>query len=73
MRVYGIYGGKYGFINRIGDIVIKVQYDDAESFEDGLARVKIGDKWGYIDKTGEFVIPPKFNHVGSFHKTELST
>ena len=26
-------------------------FDDAMSFSEGLARVKVGDKWGYIDTT----------------------
>ncbi len=30
--------------------VIKPQFYDAESFSDGLARVKKDGKWGYINK-----------------------
>ena len=32
------------------EYVIKPQFDDAWSFSEGLAPVKIGDKYGYISK-----------------------
>ncbi|MDE7413690.1 MAG: WG repeat-containing protein, partial [Muribaculaceae bacterium] len=45
-------GGKKGFIDKSGELVIPAKYDDAWNFSDGLALVKIGGKWGYIDKSG---------------------
>lgn len=48
--------GKYGYMDRKGNVVIEPQFDDAEQFSEGLACVKIGDKTGYINKTGAFVI-----------------
>ena len=41
--------GKYGFIDKTGKYVINPQFDDAEAFSEGLARVWIGD-W----KTGKY-------------------
>ena len=32
-------GGKVGFINKAGEIVINPQFDNAGSFSEGLARV----------------------------------
>ncbi len=64
------YGGKYGFIDKQGQIVIKPRFDDAKDFSEGLARVRIGDssrgKWGFIDRQGEFVIAPQFDHAENF-------
>lgn len=57
---------KYGFINKVGEIVIKPQFDDANEFNDGLASVKKDDKWGYIDKTGKLAIPMKFQAAWDF-------
>ncbi|MBD2166740.1 WG repeat-containing protein [Calothrix membranacea FACHB-236] len=51
---------KYGFINKIGELVIAAKFDGIQKFSSGLAPVKIGDKWGYIDKTGKLVIPAQF-------------
>lgn len=47
-------------------VVIPPQFIQADSFSNGLARVKIEDKWGYIDKTGKLVIPPQFDEAASF-------
>src|SRR4051794_5255376 len=64
--------GKWGYINRSGEIVIKPQFDSAELFADGLALVryppqkkplKPGEKKaelvegiGFIDQTGKVVL-----------------
>jgi hypothetical protein len=59
--------GKYGFKHKkTGKVVIPIEYDDAESFSEGLARVKKNGKWGFIDKTGKVVIPFEYDWVYSF-------
>lgn len=48
---------------------IAPQFQVAESFSDGLARVKSdvsGGLYGYIDKTGKLVIPYKFKEAFDF-------
>ncbi|MCL6590461.1 MAG: WG repeat-containing protein [Firmicutes bacterium] len=40
--------------------------EDAHSFSEGLAAVKITGKWGFIDTKGNVVITPSFDKVGSF-------
>ena len=59
-------GGKWGYIDKIGKMVIPPQYDLAYQHVDGLAAVKIGGKWGFIDKTGHMVIPPQFSDTFGF-------
>ncbi len=44
--------GKYGYIDRSGKFVIQPRFDNAGSFKDGIANVKLGDKIFYIDKNG---------------------
>ena len=44
-----------------GKLVILAQFDEAHSFSQGLAAVKVGSKWGFIDKSGKFVIQPQFD------------
>ena len=49
-------GDKYGFVDHAGAMVIPAQFDEADNFWNGLARVsmKTGSV-GYIDPTGKFV------------------
>jgi hypothetical protein len=44
--------GKWGYINRQGQIVIGCIYEDAGPFSGGYAHVKKDGKWGYIDGKG---------------------
>ena len=50
--------GKWGFIDKTGQMVIAPQYDEAYPFSDGLASVELGKRAGYIDKTGKYVWAP---------------
>ena len=38
-----------------------MQFEDTNSFSEGLACVKIGEKFGFIDKTGKVVIEPTYS------------
>lgn len=68
-------GGKYGYIDTTGKMVIP-PYIYAGKFSEGLAAVGVGGKWfgnlygggklGYIDKTGKMVISPKFSYAHEF-------
>ena len=47
---------KYGFIDKVGNIVFGFEYDNAKPFKDGLAVVEKGDKVGYMQRNGELLI-----------------
>jgi uncharacterized lipoprotein YddW (UPF0748 family) len=47
-------------------IAIEPLFDDADSFSQERARVKLGEKWGYIDKTGTFVVDPQLDEAEPF-------
>jgi hypothetical protein len=55
-------GGKWGYIDKQGKIIIKPQFESAKEFSDGMAVVsKNQDKtFGYIDQSGKFIIEPGF-------------
>jgi hypothetical protein len=59
-------GGKYGFINNTGKLVVQPQFDDAGKFDDGLAPVSLGGKWGYVDRDGKLAVPPQFELADPF-------
>ena len=55
-------GGKYGYVDKKGNVVVDYIYDDAtEQNEYGFAAVKKNGLWGSIDKEGKIIIEPKYN------------
>lgn len=67
-------GAGYGFIDKDMKFVIPMQYDDAEDFNDGKAKVKRGDTWLLIDKEGKETplshsdIGDKYQDVGNYNE-----
>ena len=61
---------KYGYMNQKGEVVIEIQYAEAQGFTEGLARVNVGDrenkKMGFINEKGEMVIEPVYEYVSGF-------
>lgn len=50
-------GGRWGFVNPFGQIIIEPQYDLAYGFSEGFAAVKSCGKWGFINKEGINIVP----------------
>ena len=72
---------KYGFIDKTGKEVIPLQFDEAYSFQDGMATVLKFQGWyegfsinkiGYIDTTGKLVIPYQYGGDNSYDGSALS-
>lgn len=59
--------GKWGFIDRSGQLVIEYQYNDARSFSNHLAAVRVVDTWGYISERNELVIAESLDNAMPFH------
>ena len=58
--------GKYGFIDRNGNISIQAIYSGATDFNDnGQAIVIYSEKRGIINLTGQYIIPPIYSDVGN--------
>ena len=71
--------GKYGFIDKEGNVVVNYIYDDAtEANIYGYASVKKDGKWGSIDSEGKIVSDTKFelqnnlkiDFIGKWHLAE---
>lgn len=58
--------GKWGFIDRLGNIVIQPKWDEVRSFQEGLSAVTIDKKWGYINRRGELLIEMQFDYAWEF-------
>lgn len=55
--------GKYGYINRRGEVYLEPQFEDAMPFANGYAPVKMNGKWGYINRYGEIAMEPVYDEV----------
>ncbi len=58
--------GKWGYIDKEGNVIIPFVYDFVWSFSEGLAPVERENKWGYIDKSGNEVIPCQYDYAIDF-------
>lgn len=58
--------GKWGFIDKNGEVKIKPQFEDARSFSNGFAAVKSNGKWGFINGKGTLVIEFRFDGAKDF-------
>lgn len=58
--------GRYGYIDKKGMFKISRKYDDARSFSEGRAAVKINASWGFIDKEGKTCVPFFYEKVKDF-------
>ena len=56
--------GKHGFIDTKGELVVKLEYDNASAFSEGVAALKKGNRWGAIDSKGNVVVPFEFEYLG---------
>ena len=61
-------GGKWGYIDGYGKVIVPFEYEEVNNFREGLASVRKDGKWGYINLKNEIVIPIEFTNkeVGSF-------
>lgn len=54
--------GKYGYVDKKGNVVVDYIYDDAtEQNEYGFVAVKKNGLWGTINKEGKVILEPEYN------------
>jgi len=46
-------------------------YESVGNFENGFARVKLGDKLGLMNSSGKLVLQAGYNNLGSVFKNNL--
>jgi hypothetical protein len=58
---------KFGFRNAYtNEILIPAQYDNADDFKNGYAKVCLNNKWGLIDMMGKVVVEIKYDFAEPF-------
>jgi hypothetical protein len=58
--------GKWGFINKQGDVVIPFQYDNVRSFKTNITGVCIDGVWFFIDKNGYKISDKEYLEIGEY-------
>jgi len=57
---------RFGYLNRVGDWVLRPRFQAASPFREGVAAVKLDGKWGYIQTNGDWFILPRFEDAKPF-------
>lgn len=57
---------KWGYMNKLGQMVIPPQYDSANDFSEGFAAVRVKDRYGFINKQTDMVCDPRFYRAFRF-------
>lgn len=65
--------GKWGFLNRKGEVAIPFIFDGAYEFYNSIAAVSINNKWGYINQKGEQIAPLIYDAVTAFDANGYAT
>jgi len=58
--------GKWGYMDKKGNIVIDCLYESAGEFSEGLVAVQKDGKYGYINNNGDVVVDFKYRTANSF-------
>lgn len=56
-------GGKWGFLDADGNILVEAQYDSYQQSQLGTCLVRLEKKWGMIDTTGKVLMPFSYDMV----------
>jgi hypothetical protein len=65
-RIRIIKDGRYGFLDRFGNVRVSPQYEKAQDFSEGYAAVFLTGKWGFIDMNEKLVVQPFYSEVRPF-------
>ena len=57
--------GKWGFVDKSGDVVVDYIYDKATDLNSyGYAGIKLDGKWGVVDANGKVIVEPTYTSNG---------
>ncbi len=58
--------GKVGYVNKLGVEIIKPQYEEGLTYNEGYTAVKAGSKWRYLDSTGKSITGADYDDAYNF-------
>lgn len=63
MPLLSAQNAKFGYVDHLGQWVIKPQFDFADAFSGGCALASISTGYGVIDMSGNWLVTPKFDYI----------
>jgi hypothetical protein len=60
------FGTGWGFVDRLGKLMIRPRFETADQFSEGLAHVSECGRHGFINWQGEYVIHPHYSNARNF-------
>ena len=60
--------GKFGMVNKNGQLIVPLQYEAVKNATEGLFAVKQKNKWGFINEKNEVKIPFTYDLAQPFNK-----
>jgi hypothetical protein len=58
--------GRHGYLGKSGSLVVDFQFQHANKFENGKAKVEINNLWGALDKTGKLIVPATHKYASDW-------
>jgi WG containing repeat len=59
--------GKIGYVNKQGVEIIKPQYQDGLTYNEGYTAVLVANKWRYLDSTGKAITEASYDDAYNFY------
>jgi hypothetical protein len=61
-------GEQWGFVDRDGNYAIRMKFEAAREFSNGLAPAKFDGEWGFINESGAWVLEPTYDAAYTFRE-----
>jgi hypothetical protein len=58
--------GRFGFLDRFGNVRVSPQYENAQDFSEGYTAVFLAGKWGFVDRNENLIVQPFYSEVKPF-------
>ena len=58
--------GRYGFLDRFGNVRVSPQYENVQDFSEGFSAVYLAGKWGFVDRNENLIVQPFYSEVKPF-------
>lgn len=59
---------RYGLIDTLGQLTVKLDYDKLGEFQEGRIAVQRNNRWGFVNKEGREIVPCQFRKVKDFNE-----